>query len=194
MDIMSWFSASSIGTVLTFLLYGAIVLIPLVGVGIWIRNKYKYKYEGEVHKRRERDPVTGEPQSKKLEGPAGYFQDKQGATVFRIKYGWKPWDIIETRELPDPEHMSNDNRAIYLQYDKDNLVQAKKKIDWDVGDVKIKPISDNLKWSAQQDILAQERTLHSGSTLKRRMMELGALVLIILGGIIVFYFNTQACG
>lgn len=185
--IPNW-GAFSLGSFIKMLIYGTLIGGSL-GVGIkFLRDKIKYQYFGIILRRRQ-SLEKGIPESKVVWGKAGYFIKKGGKNVFRIKYGLMPWHQVELSKLPDPEHMI-DKIVMYEQLNKDNLVQCKIDIDWD-GELNIEPVEDDLKYGAMLDIYDKERIL---DTKKLTPLVVGMLVmgLILVAGIIVFYFLTKA--
>ena len=177
------------GAIMNIVIWG-VLLGGSVGVIIKvIRDKLKYKYQGEIFKRRQSD-VEGIPDAVNLSGKAGYFKDKKtGRTVFRIKFGMMPWQQVQLNKLPDPKYMIG-NKVYYVQLNKDNLVQAKMEVDWN-GKFKLNPVEDNLKAMAMMDIKDKESALN---VTKMTPLVVGMVVmgLIIMSGIIVFYFLGKA--
>lgn len=183
-------SVDSISSFASTLIWGIIISILISVIIIFIRNKLKYQYYSHVFKLRQEDFGTKIPSSKRVKGKSGYFISK-GRTVFRIKYGYMPWQQIELTKLPDPKYMI-DNEVYYLQLQKDNYVQAKMEIDWE-GKFNLEPVEDDLKYGAQLDISEKERILNTKSSWEK----FGAPVtmgLVLVAGIIAFYFNSKACG
>jgi len=182
-------AVDSWGSIINILVWG-LVLGGSVGVIIKvIRDKLKYKYQGEIFKRRQSD-VEGIPDAVNLSGKAGYFKDKKtGRTVFRVKFGAMPWQQVQLNKLPDPKYMIG-NKVYYVQLNKDNLVQAKLEVDWN-GRFKLNPVEDDLKAMAMMDIKDKESAL---SVTKMTPLVVGMVVmgLIIMSGIIVFYFLGKA--
>ena len=170
------------------LIYGSLIGGCLGFAIKFIKDKIKYQYFGIILRRRQ-SLEQGIPESKVVFGKSGYFTKKGGKSIFRIKYGSMPWQHVELSKLPDPEHMI-DRFVVYEQLNKDNLVQCKIDIDWD-GGLKIEPVEDDLKYGAMIDIYDKERILE---TKKLTPMVVGMLVigLILVAGIIVFYFLTKA--
>lgn len=182
------FSAGMLESFLVVFAWGSLAGAIISAVGILIYRKIKYVYQGEIFKRRQDDLETGVPQSTIVSGIAGYF-NKKGKTIFRIKYGVMPWSKIELTKLPDPKYMIG-NKVYYLQLNKDNWVQAKLFIDWN-GELKLEPVEDDLKYGAMLDIYEKDRVLEAGklSPVVVGMMIMG---LIIVSGIVVFYFLSKA--
>lgn len=172
------------------LFWGLIIIVALIVAGFIVRDKIKYQYYATILKKRQSNLITGEPESSVLSGKAGYFKKKSGKWVFRVKYGKMPWQLIETSKIPDPEHMIG-NRVFYIQIQKDNLVQAKLDIDWTLKKVKINPVEDDTKFAAYLEMEEASRVL---DTSKLTPMTVGMIVMafIIVTGVIVFYFLTQA--
>jgi len=177
------------GAIMNIVIWG-VLLGGSVGVIIKvIRDKLKYKYQGEIFKRRQSD-VEGIPDAVNLSGKAGYFKDKKtGRTVFRIKFGMMPWQQVQLNKLPDPKYMIG-NKVYYVQLNKDNLVQAKLEVDWN-GKFILNPVEDDLKAMAMMDIKDKESALN---VTKMTPLVVGMVVmgLIIMSGIIVFYFLGKA--
>ena len=182
-------SAGNIASFVKVFLWVFIIGGGLGFIILLIRNKVKYQYIGEIFKRRQEDFETNIPQSKFIFGKAGYFKKGRGKTVFRIKYGMMPWQQIELSKLPDPKYMVG-NKVYYLQLNKDNLVQAKMTIDW-AGEIKLEPVEDDLKYGAMQDLYEMDQALE---TKRLNPVTVGLMImgLIIVTGIIVFYFLGQA--
>jgi len=187
-SLMPSMGAFSLASFVKMLIYGSFIG-GCLGFGIkFIKDKIKYQYFGIVLRRRQ-SLEQGIPESKVIWGKAGYFTKKGGKSVFRIKWGLMPWQQVELSKLPNPEHMI-DRFVVYEQLNKDNLVQCKIDIDWD-GGLKIEPVEDDLKYGAMLDIYDKERIL---DTKKLTPLIVGMLVmgLILVAGIIVFYFLTKA--
>lgn len=174
------------------LIWGLIIIICVTAIGILVKNKIKYQYYGVVFKRRQNDPLSGLPQSSMLQGKAGYFRKRSGKTVYRIKYGVAPWMKIETSKLPDPEYMIG-NCAYYQQIQKDNYVQCHVGVDWKMGEIKISPVDDDTKFAARLEMEENRNilTVRSMSPVTVGMIVMG---LIIVAGIVVFYFLSRAGG
>jgi len=177
-------SVGSLGSFIKMLLWGSVIGGGITMIIILIRNKIKYQYRGEIFKRRQDDFSSGIPQTKYIEGKAGYFK-KREKSIFRIKYGMMPWQQIELTKLPDPKYMVG-NKVYYLQLNKDNLVQAKMDIDW-AGGMSLEPVEDDLKYGAMLDIYEKDRIL---DTKRMGPLTVGLIVmgLVLVTGIIVFYF------
>lgn len=178
------------------LLLGGVMWMTIIGavigaVSYWIRNKLKYKYYGEINKRRQIIEDTGMPTSKHIEGKAGYFNTKKKGRVFRIKYGLMPWHVIELKKKPLPEYMV-DNKVYYNQYNEGQLIQAKAKIDWETDEFKIEPVDDNLSDEILYDIERREKVLNVNNVNKPMIVGMTVLGLIIVAGIIVFWFLSKA--
>lgn len=187
-DVSSYFpNIGSLSNFIPMLVWGIIFGGVLIVAVIFIRNKLKYVYYGIIFKRRQ-SLEEGIPESKVLKGKAGYF-NKKGKSVFRIKYGIKPWDMVELNKLPDPNYML-DNLAVYEQLNKDNLVQCKMDIDWD-GGLKIVPVEEDLKYGALIDIYEKDKVL---DTKKISTTTVGMIIIgmILVAGIIVYYFLSKA--
>jgi len=178
-------SVGSIGSFVKILLWGLLIGGGLGAVIVLIRNKIKYQYAGEVFKRRQDDFDSGIPQTKHIEGKAGYFT-KKGKTIFRVKYGLMPWQQIELSKLPDPKYMVG-NKVYYLQLNKDNLVQARMDINWAGTGMSLEPVEDDLKYGAMLDIYEKDKIL---DTKRLTPLTVGMIIigLIIVTGIVVFYF------
>lgn len=173
----------------SILLWGTVFLVLVTAIGIWARNKIKYQYRAEVFKRRQEDFDSGIPDSKTVEGKAGYFIVR-GKTIFRIKYGPMPWQQIQLSKIPDPKYMI-DNKVYYLQLQKDNYVQAKMSIDWK-GEFSLKPVEDDLKYGAQLDIMEKDKILNTKTTWEK----FGGPVImgfIFIAGIMAMYFVQKSC-
>ena len=181
-------NASSISSFINILFWGGLVTVVFVVAGIMIYRKVKYQYYGEIYKRRQGIGGEGIPSAVIVRGKAGYFTKKTGKTVFRIKWGELPWKKIELSKLPDPDHMIG-NKVVYLQLNKDNLIQAKVSIDWN-GVFKLEPVEDDLKYGAQLSMEENTKILD-----QKRMspVVVGMVVmgLILISGIVVFYFLTK---
>ena len=171
------------------LLWGLIIGAGLTFIIILIRSKVKYKYYGLVFKRRQEN-LDGMPQAMIVQGKAGYFKKKSGKTVFRIKWGFLPWQQMETSQLPDPKYMMG-NTVIILQVQKDNFAQAKISVDWEGKTFKLEPIDDSLKFDALLELSEVDRVLE---TKKMTPMAVGMVIigLILITGIIVYYFLGKA--
>lgn len=182
-------SASSIYSFLSVLIWGLIIIAILFPLIVFIRNKIKYRYTGEIWKRRQDNFNDGLPSSNIISGKAGYFKNKNGKTIFRIKYGKMPWQKIETTKLPDPKYMIGE-KVYYQQLQKDNLIQAKIEVDWE-GTFKLQPIEDDVCFAAQQSIMETNNIL---KTSKLTPITIGFIVmgLVLVTGIVVFYFLTKA--
>ena len=187
-----WFSFNSMSSFITTLIWGALVITIVTFIAILIRNKVKYTYYGYIYKKRQDDFYTNIPESKTVQGKAGYF-NKKGKTVFRIKFGMMPWQQIELSKLPDPTYMI-DNNVYYLQLNKDNYVQAEMKIDWEgeVRKLSLEPVEDDLKYGAKLDLAEKDRILNPKSTLEK-ITPFIVLGLIIFAGIITMYFIQKGC-
>lgn len=177
------------GSFITVMLWGVILIGGSTILIVILRNKLKYKYYGICFRRRQ-ESFEGIPQSAMVSGKAGYFKTKAGKTIFRIKYGLMPWMKIETSQLPDPKHITG-NTVIFLQVQKDNYTQARIKIDWEGNTFKLEPIDDSLKYDAMLELSEIDRVLENKklSPVTVGMMVIG---LIIIAGIIVFYFLGKA--
>jgi len=191
-NLGNWFNFSSVSSFVTTLIWGALVIIVVTVIAISIRNKIKYTYYGYVYKKRQSDDLTNIPESKTIQGKAGYF-NKRGKTVFRIKFGMMPWQQIELTKLPDPTYMI-DNNVYYLQLNKDNYVQAEMKIDWEgeERELSLEPVEDDLKYGAKLDLAEKDKILNPKSTLEK-ITPFIVLGLIIFAGIITMYFIQKGC-
>ncbi len=191
-DIGSWFNMGSMSSFITTLIWGSIVIITVTFIAVLIRNKIKYNYYGYVYKKRQDDHETNIPESKTIQGKAGYF-NKRGRTIFRIKFGMMPWQQIELTKLPDPTFMI-DNNVYYLQLNKDNYVQAEMRIDWEGESRKLslEPVEDDLKYGAKLDLAEKDKILNPKSTLEK-ITPFIVLGLIIFAGIITMYFIQKGC-
>ena len=177
----SWQSLMS-----TFI-WGLVLIGVIVFGAIYARNKIKYKYFGIIFKRRQ--STDGMPESVMNYGKAGYFiSKKKRRTIFRVKFGAMPWQVVELSKLPDPKYMIG-NMVAYEQLNKDNLVQCKINVDWN-GGLNLKPVEDDLKHAAYLDFYDKEQVL---STSKLTPLTVGFVVLgvILTAGIIVFYFLSK---
>lgn len=182
----------SLGSMITTLLWILVVGVVLTAGGFWVRDKIRYQYHSTIFRRRQDNPMTGEPESAVLDGKSGYFPKKSGKTVFRIKYGKMPWQVMETSKLPNPKYMLG-NRVFFSQIQKGNIVQQKIKVDWRLNDVEINPVEDDVKFQAQME-MTENRTV-----LAARSMSPVTVGIIVLGVIVVamtigFYFMSQAGG
>lgn len=189
-DVGGWFSAGAINQTVAVTVWTVIIFSALVIIGVIIRNIVKYRYYGEIYKRRQFNWSTGEPESEKVSGKAGYFK-KGDLPVFKVNYGWMPWQKIVIKKLPDPRYMQN-KTAVFLQYNVDELVQAKKVIDWDTNEIKIEPVDSTTKAAAKQDMKEYSNIL----TVKNKLMEnIGIISMgfILVAGIVAFYFISKAC-
>jgi len=173
----------------SILLWGGIIAIVVGFAAYFIHMKLKYVYFAEVFRRRQDEFGNNLPTASILSGKAGYFTKKGGKNVFKIKYGKAPWQKIELSKLPDPKYMIG-NKVVYLQLNKDNLVQAKVGVDW-LGEYNLQPVEDDLKYGAQLDITEKSMILEQK---KLSSVTVGIIVmgLIIITGIIVFYFLGKA--
>ena len=182
-------AVDSWGSIINILVWGLVLGVSIGVIVKVIRDKLKYKYQGEIFKRRQSD-VEGIPDAVNLNGKAGYFKDrKTGRTIFRIKFGAMPWQQVQLNKLPDPKYMIG-NKVYYVQLNKDNLVQAKLDVDWN-GKFTLNPVEDDLKAMAMMDIKDKESALN---VTKMTPLVVGMVVmgLIIMSGIIVFYFLGKA--
>ena len=188
----SIFNIESMGSFVSTILWGSIIIIGVTLIAVVIRNKIKYQYYGYIYKRRQNDFETELPTSKTVQGKAGYF-NKKGKTVFRIKFGMAPWQQIELTKLPDPNFMIGNN-VYYIQLNKDNYVQAEMKIDWEGNERKLslEPIEDDLKYGAKLDLAEKSAILNPKSTAEKIVPFL-VLGLIIFAGIITMYFIQKGC-
>jgi len=181
------FGGDLIGSFVKVFIFGGIMIFLAIIVKMIISLKFTYIYRAEIFKRRQ--DYDGMQTSVVSYGIAGYFKKRSGKTVFRIRYGIRPSQVIELSKLPDPNYMIG-NKVTYLQLNKDNFVQAKVKIDWE-GKFQLEPVEDDLKFSAQLDIDERNRVL---DTQKIKPVVVGMIVMgmIIVAGIIVFYFLSKA--
>jgi len=188
MDIQSFIpSGNLVGSFVKVLLWGGLLAILLFIAKFGIDLKFKYVYRAEIFKRRQ--DYDGIPTANVSYGIAGYFKKRTGKTVFRIRYGIRPSQVIELSKLPDPNYMIG-NKVVYQQLNKDNFVQSKVNIDWD-GLLKLEPVEDDLKYSAEMDINEKLKIL---DTTKIKPIVVGMMImgLIIVAGIVVFYFLGKA--
>jgi len=183
-NFSSGFGSTFITTLIWGLLIGAVIVVAI----ILIRNKIKYKYFGEVIKRRQEDFESNMPQAVYVSGKAGYFT-KKGKSIFRIQYGMMPWQRYELTKLPDPKYMVG-NKVYYLQLNKDNLVQAKISVDW-TGGMNIEPVEDDLKYGAYLDIMERGKVLDT-SKFNIQVVAFVAMTLVLVAGIVVYYFLSKA--
>ncbi|KKL90150.1 hypothetical protein LCGC14_1907560 [marine sediment metagenome] len=188
-DFTKIIPSGSLSGTMGIILWGTLFIAICVVIGLMIRNKVKYIYRARVYKRRQDDFQTNAPASKLVMGKAGYFNVK-GRIVFRIKYGMMPWHQIELSKIPDPKYMI-DNEVTYIQLQKDNYVQAKMEIDWK-GDFNLKPVEDDIKYGAQQDLMEKQMVLQIESKWQKYGGPI-TLGIILVAGIIALYFQTQAC-
>jgi hypothetical protein len=171
-----------------------IVIIVLVVIWVVARERMVYKYWGEVEKRRQDDWRTGEPTTEIVRGKAGYIKQKNG-TVFRIKWGWLPWQHINILKLPNPKYMKG-NTAYFIQYDINELVQARKHIEWDYetgsGRIVIEPVDSNTKAAAKMEIKDYSMVFKVTDKFKENA---GIIIMgfILVAGIISLYFVNKAC-
>ena len=188
--INNWFSAAGINQFITMFLwgFGGIAVIALGAK--FIRDKIKYRYHGVVQKRRQVDWMTGQPSSKKVEGKAGYFQSN-GRPIFRIKYGWMPWQVIDIKKLPDPNYMQ-DETAYFLQYNVGEYAQAKMNINWETETIKIEPVDSTTKAAAKQE-LSDYSFVFSASNKLKENLGIAIMGFLLIAGIIAYYFVNKAC-
>jgi len=184
-------TAGGISSFLKIVIWGTLIILPITLVSIIIRNRIKYQYTAEIFKRRQDEFQDGAPTAVVLKGKAGYFMKRTGKTVFRIRFGAMPWQQIELSKLPDPKYMIG-NKTTYVQLNKDNYVQCKVNIDWD-GAFSLEPVEDDLKYGASLDIAEKSSILKTESALAKAMPFI-MMGVILVAGIIVFYFNSKACG
>ncbi|HUW43377.1 MAG TPA: hypothetical protein VMV95_00220 [Bacillota bacterium] len=180
-------SGNLIGSFVKVFLWGGGLAILIGIIAFAVRLKFKYIYRAEVFKRRQ--DYDNLPTSSVIYGIAGYFKKRSGKTVFRIRYGIRPTQVIELSKIPDPNYMIG-NKVVYMQLNKDNFVQAKVDVDW-TGDLKLEPVEDDLKFSAEMDINEKLRVLDS-SKIKPVVVGMIIMGLIIVTGVIVFYFLGKA--
>lgn len=177
------------GSFAQILIWGLAISVGLGVMIVVIRNKMKYVYYGIVLRRREQS-VDGIPQSIILHGKAGYFATKTGKIVFRIKYGAMPWHVVETSDTPDPKNMIG-NMAVFFQLDKDNVIQAKTAVDWEGQGIKLIPVKDDLKFHHRISMKEVDEILETRK-MSPVIVSMIIIGLIIVTGIIVFYFLGQA--
>ncbi len=187
------FSMAGVMQFLMIIVWGIIIIVPITVIALAIRNHMKYAYTARVFKRRQGDPFSGLPQSKKIEGKAGYFKRrKTGQTVFRIKFGKMPWQQIEVTKMPNPDHMQG-NEVTYLQVQKDNFIQARSEIDWQTATTRIYPVEDDTTYGVNLDMKQKGTVLSSsGERFKQNALMVGGMVMLLVAGIIVFYFLSKA--
>ncbi len=167
-------------------IWGLIAIGLIIFSAVFVKNRVKYKYYGLIFKRRQ-DAFDGLPQAMLVQGKAGYFKKrKSGRTVFRIKWGFMPWQQIETSQLPDPKYMLG-NTVIILQVQKDNFTQAKIGDDWEGKTFKLEPIDDSLTFDALLEMNEIDKVLDT-KKISTTAIGMGIIGLIIITGIIVFYF------
>jgi len=177
------------GSIIKILIWGLLLGVSVGMIIKVIRDKLKYQYQGEIFKRRQSDS-EGIPSAVNLSGKAGYFKDKKtGRIIFRIKFGLMPWQQVQLNKLPDPKYMIG-NKVYYVQLNKDNLVQAKLDVDWN-GKFTLNPVEDDLKAMAMMDIKDKESAL-SVTKMTPLVVGMAVMGLIIMSGIIVFYFLGKA--
>ncbi len=189
---LDWMNFSSASSFISTIIWGLVVIIPLIFIAILIRNKVKYTYYGYIFKKRQGDLFTKIPEAKTIEGKAGYF-NKRGKTVFRIKFGAMPWQQVELSKLPDPTYMIG-NKVYYLQLNKDNYVQAEMSVDWE-GEkrgLSLEVVEDDLKYGAKLDLAEKDKILNPKSRLEQ-IAPFIVLGLIIFAGIITMYFIQKGC-
>jgi len=179
-------SMSSLGSFVKIVMAGLVISAFIVLFKFISNFKYKYIYRVEIFKRRQ--DFDNLPTSMVDYGIAGYFKKRSGKTVFRIRYGFRPSQVIELSKLPDPNYMIG-NKVVYMQLNKDNFVQAKVNVDWQ-GTYKLEPVEDDLKFSAELDINEKLRVLDT-NRLKPVVVGMIVMGMIIVAGIIVFYFLNK---
>ncbi len=157
-----------------------------------VKNKVKFKYRAEIERRRQTSADGTATSSKRLSGKAGYFR-KGSKMIFKIKYGFFPWNVIDLTKLPDPKYMDSENTVYYLQLNKDSLVQAKKSVDWTNGGIELEPVESDMKYGALLDIHERDVILQQQSAWQKYGGPV-LLSLIFVTGIVVFYFIQRACG
>lgn len=184
-------SPGTIDQFLAWFTWGFLTLALVATVGIIIRNKLKYQYYGEVIKRRQSNWQDGEPDGKIIRGKAGYFNQK-GKRVFRIKHGWKPWEMMTLRSLPDPAFMQ-DNTAYFIQFNEGEVVQAQRIIDWTSGTDRIIPVSNTTKAGAKEELRSYGKIFTKQSKLQENM-GIAIMGFILISAIISLYFVQKACG
>lgn len=180
-------------TLISYVIWGLVIGVIFATIIIFARNKIKYQYQAVILKRRRDNIETGIPTAVSLVGKAGYFQKKKtGAWVYRIKWGMMPWQQMESRILPNPDHMIG-NLAIFQQPQKDTLVQAKIDVNWK-GDEKvftIEPIADEIKHAVQLELKEADQILKT-SKINPTVVGMTILGIIIIAFIIGFYFLSKA--
>ena len=185
------FSSFNLGSYVSTFIWGIVFFFVFLVAIMFARNYFKYRvYSGEVFKRRQNDPITGQPQAQLIEGKAGYFK-KKGRPIFRIKFGMMPWQIIDIMKLPDPGHMVG-NKATFYQYNVGEILQAKKILDWNKGLFKIEPVDSTTKSAAKSE-LRDYTAIFSTQRLLRENAAIGIMGLILVSGIIAMYFVSKAC-
>lgn len=189
--ISQYFGGGSLTSIISTIVWFTIIVAVFAVIIIFVRNRIKYRYYCEVYKRRQFNWQTGNPESEKIQGKAGYF--KQGdLPVFKIQYGLMPWQKVIIKKLPDPRYMQN-KTAIYLQYNVGELVQAKKQIDWENSLITIEPVDSTTKAAAKAEMKEYSNIL----TVKNKLMEnIGIISMgfILVAGIVAYYFISKACG
>lgn len=183
--------SGNLGDFVGMLVWGFIFLAAVIVVVIMVKNFVKYRYAGEVYKRRQNDPLTGEPQSVVISGKAGYFK-KNGIPTFRIKYGFLPWQQVEIMKLPDPKYMVG-NKAIFYQYNIGEIVQAKAVMDWNKGDVIIEPVDSTTKAAAKLEV-SQYSAIFSTKKLLQENAGIVIMGFLFIAGIVAMYFVSKTCG
>lgn len=180
-------SSSFIGTIV----YGFLFILGVSFLILFIKNLYKYRYRGAIYRRRQNSQITGRPQSILVEGKAAYVKSR-GLDAFRIKWGFFPWQSMDILKLPDPEHMTG-NKAIFLQYNIGEVIQARQEIDWNKSTMKITPVDSTTKSAAKIEMNAYSNIL---STRKLLQENAGIAIMgfILIAGIIAMWFVSKTCG
>lgn len=182
-------SGGAIGSFLSTIIWGLIICTIIIVASLYIKNLLKYQYYGIVLKKRQNDPITGEPRPNIIYGKAGYFKTKSGRIVFKIKYGKMPWQILQMTTTPDPNYMMG-NLVIFEQIHKDNFVQAKIEVDYNGSFVRIFPVDDDTRYGAQLE-MSEYKGIFNSSKVNGTVLTIGAMTLILVTGIIVMYFVSK---
>ena len=182
-------SSDGISSLLKTGLWTLLIVTVMIVVMIMIRQKVIYRYSAEIHLRRQDDDATGLPTSQILSGRAGYI-GKKGMERFRIKYGFMPWQVIDVLELPNTNYMIG-NKAYFLQYQKGQLVQAKKTINWKFGEIELEPVS-NINTEAIRNEIATWDHVLAHNKLTPQLVLIAGMTILLVAGIIVFYFLSKA--
>lgn len=181
-------SAGNFADLLGMFVWGFLIIV-VVGLAVYLARQFiKYRYRGEVHLRRQTDWGSGVPTSKILEGRAAYIR-KKGINIFRIRYGFMPWQLIDIGKLPNPEYMVG-NKVYFLQYNVGELVQARKVVDWQTEKIRIEPVDNTTKDAAKRELGAYANILTT-QRISPQMLAIATMGFIIMTGIIVLYFVSQ---